>query len=74
MTNGGAAGQPLCPVARPKLSVMSILDLIKATVICGAVAFLIYSYPIVGQIVLIGFLGLLWLSYARKTIVGFRRR
>ena len=53
---------------------MTILDLIKATVICGAIAFLIYSFPIVGQIVLIGFLSLLWLSYARRTIASLRRR
>jgi uncharacterized membrane protein YesL len=53
---------------------MTILDLIKATVICGAIAFLIYSFPIVGQIVLIGFLSLLWLSYARRTIANLRRR
>jgi hypothetical protein len=53
---------------------MTILDLIKATVICGAFAYLIYTFPVLGQIVLIGFLSLLWLSYARKTIVGLRRR
>ncbi|HNR71657.1 MAG TPA: hypothetical protein PLV05_06340 [Verrucomicrobiota bacterium] len=53
---------------------MSILDLIKATVVCGAIAFLIYSYPVVGQIVLIGFLSLLWLLYAHRTIVHLRRR
>jgi len=53
---------------------MSILDLIKATVVCGAIAFLIYSYPIVGQIVLIGFLGVLWLAYAHKTIASLRRK
>ncbi len=53
---------------------MSILDLIKATVTCGAIAFLIYTFPILGQIVLIGFLAILWLSYARKTLVGLRRR
>jgi uncharacterized membrane protein YesL len=53
---------------------MTILDLIKATVICGAIAFLIYSFPIVGQIVLIGFLSLLWLSYARRTLASLRRR
>ena len=47
---------------------MTIFDLIKATVVCGAIAFLIYSYPILGQIVLIGFLSLLWLLYAHKTI------
>ena len=61
-----AAGAGVC--------VMTILDLIKATVICGAFAYLIYSFPLVGQIVLIGFLGLLWLSYARKTIASLLRR
>jgi hypothetical protein len=53
---------------------MSIFDLIKATVICGAIAFLIYSYPVIGQVVLIGFLSLLWLLYAHKTIASLRRR
>ena len=54
--------------------VMTILDLMKATLICGAFAYLIYSFPVLGQIVLIGFLSLLWLSYARKTIAGLLRR
>jgi uncharacterized membrane protein YesL len=53
---------------------MTILDLIKATIICGLIAFLIYSFPVVGQIVLIGFLSLLWLAYAHKTIAYLRRR
>jgi hypothetical protein len=53
---------------------MSVFDLIKATVVCGAIAFLIYSYPVLGQIVLIAFLSLLWLAYAHKTIVSLRRR
>ncbi len=53
---------------------MSILDLIKATLVCGGIAFLIYSYPWLGQIVLIGGLSLLWLAYARKTIASLRRR
>ncbi len=53
---------------------MSILDLIKATIVFGVIAFLIYSYPVLGQVVLIGFLSLLWLLYAHKTIVGLRRR
>jgi hypothetical protein len=53
---------------------MTIFDLIKATVVCGVIAFLIYSYPVVGQIVLIGFLSLLWLLYVRQTIVSLRRR
>ena len=53
---------------------MTIFDLIKATVVCGLIAFLIYSYPVVGQVVLIGFLSLLWLAYAHKTIANLRRR
>lgn len=53
---------------------MSILDLIKATVVCGAMAYLIYSYPVLGQIVLIGLLSVLWLLYAHKTIASLRRR
>ena len=53
---------------------MSIVDLIKATVVCGAIAFVIYSFPVVGQVVLIGFLSLLWLLYAHKTIAHLRRR
>ena len=55
-------------------SLMTILDLIKATVVCGAIAFFIYSYPVLGQIVLIGFLSLLWLLYAHQTIAHLRRR
>ena len=53
---------------------MTIIDLIKATVVCGAIAFLIYSFPILGQIVLIGFLSVLWMVYAHKTIANLRRR
>ena len=53
---------------------MTIVDLIKATVVCGAIAFLVYSYPPLSQGVLIGFLSLLWLVYAHKTIAHLRRR
>lgn len=53
---------------------MTMLDLIKATLVCGGMAFLIYRFPVVGQIVIIGLLGLLWLGYARKTLASLRRR
>ena len=53
---------------------MSLVDLIKATVVCGIVAFLFYSFPILGQIVAIAVLSLLWLSYARKTVISRRGR
>jgi hypothetical protein len=70
----GAVPKP--PFAGKELehSRMTIFDLIKATVVCGLIAFLIYSYPVLGQIVLIGFLSLLWLVYAHKTIAHLRRR
>jgi uncharacterized membrane protein YesL len=51
---------------------MSLLDLIKATIVCGGVAFLFYSFPVLGQIMAITVLSLLWLSYARKTLVRAR--
>ena len=51
---------------------MSLLDLIKATIVCGVVAFLFYSFPVLGQIMAITVLSLLWLSYARKTFVRAR--
>jgi len=51
---------------------MSLFDLIKATIVCGVVAFLFYSFPILGQIMAITVLSLLWLSYARKTVVRAR--
>jgi hypothetical protein len=53
---------------------MTILDLAKATVVCGAIAFLIYSVPVLGQILVIGLVGVLWLGYAHKTIAGLLRR
>jgi hypothetical protein len=53
---------------------MNVLDLIKATITCGVVAFLFYSYPVLGQILAIAILSVLWLSYACKTILTLRRR
>jgi len=53
---------------------MTVFDLIKATVVCGVIAFLIHRYPLLGQIVLIAFLSLLWLAYVHKTITNLRRR
>ncbi len=53
---------------------MSMLDLIKATITCGGIAFLVYNYPALSQGVIIGLLTLLWLSYATKTVAAFRRR
>ena len=53
---------------------MNVMDLIKATIACGVSAFLIYSFPIISQVVIIGLLSLLWLSYAHKTLATIRRR
>jgi len=53
---------------------MNIYDLTKATVICGGVAFLIYTFPLISQILMIAFLTLLWLSYAHRAITNLRRK
>lgn len=53
---------------------MNMYDLVKATVVCGGLAFVIYTFPLFSQISLIGLLSLLWLMYARSTIVSLRRR
>lgn len=53
---------------------MSMFDLFKATIVCGGVAFLYFSYPVLGQISAIAILSVLWLSYARKTFTRLRSR
>lgn len=53
---------------------MKVVDLIKATIACGGMAFLIYTFPVVGQAMIIAFLTLLWLSYAYRTVTNLRRR
>jgi len=45
---------------------MNLLDLAKATVTCAGIAFLVYSFPVLGQATIIGMLSVLWLSYAVK--------
>lgn len=53
---------------------MTVLDFAKATIFCGLTAFLIYSFPVLGQILIIGILCLVWLSYAASTILAIGRR
>ena len=55
-------------------SVMNVLDLIKATIACGGSALVIYNFPINVQVIIIGLLSLLWLSYAHKTLATIRRK
>jgi len=53
---------------------MNVVDLIKATIACGLSAFLIYSFPVIGQVLIIALLSLLWLAYAHKTLASLWRR
>jgi hypothetical protein len=61
------------PLARSR-SVQLSFVVGKETIVCGFVAFLFYSYPVLSQALLIGILGLLWLSYACKMIRTIRRK
>jgi len=47
---------------------MSVIDLFKATIVCGSIGFLVYSFPIIAQVVILGALGLAWFSYAQKAL------
>jgi len=49
-----------------------VLDLLKATFGCGFSAFIVYSWPVIGQVLIIAVLTLLWLSYAHRVLM--RRR
>ena len=50
---------------------MSILDLTKATIVCGGVSFLVYTFPVISQSVIIGLLALVWFTYARTLVRKF---
>ena len=52
---------------------MNLLDLVKATVTCGGISFVVYSFPVVSQAAIIGALAVLWLSYAGKTLQAAQR-
>lgn len=54
--------------------VMKLSDLIKATITCALVAYLVYSFPLLGQVLIIAFLSLLWLSYLYRTVLRLRSR
>ena len=47
---------------------MRPIDLLKATLVCAAVAYLFCSFPVVGQIVTIAVIALVWSSYLYRTI------
>jgi len=53
---------------------MSFFDLGKATVFCGGVAFVFFSWPVLGQILMIAVCSTLWLSYLRKVVLTYRRK
>lgn len=67
----GCYSRQMCHLLR---SIMNMFDLIKATIACGLSAFLIYSFPVIGQVIIIGVLSLLWLAYAHKTFAHLLRR
>jgi hypothetical protein len=47
---------------------MRTSDLVKATIACGLAAYLVYEFPVLGQVVIIATLSLLWLSYLYSTV------
>ncbi|HEY5912298.1 MAG TPA: hypothetical protein VJA21_16975 [Verrucomicrobiae bacterium] len=51
---------------------MNVVDLLKATLACGLSAYVVYSIPVIGTVLIITLLSLLWLGYAYRVLM--RRR
>jgi len=51
---------------------MRPFDFIKATVVCAAVAYVAFCYPLVSQILIIGAVAVIWLSYLYRTVISRR--
>jgi hypothetical protein len=51
---------------------MKPLDLFKATIVCAAVAFVVYSWPVVSQALIISVVAVVWGSYFYRTIISRR--
>jgi hypothetical protein len=60
--------------ARKQKTNMRTSDLAKATIACGLAAYLVFEFPVLGQVVIITTLSLLWLSYLYSTILSRRAR
>ncbi len=65
--SGSLEAEGLVPInLHLKVGQMNALDLTKATVVCGSVAYLVYSFPVISQGFIIGLLTVMWLSYAYR--------
>ena len=53
---------------------MKLFSFIKAPLVFALIAFLVYTFPVLGQIVIIGCLGLLWCACALQTLRNLRRK
>jgi len=53
---------------------MRPIDLLKATVWCGVLAYAAYSVPVLSQVIVIAILAVLWLTYFRSTVAWLRQR
>lgn len=58
---------------RPEIMTMTVWDLIKATVVCGGLAFVVYSFPVFSQALVIGLLTLMWFSCAHQVVRRVQR-
>jgi hypothetical protein len=52
---------------------MNLFFLTKATIVCAGSAFIIYSFPVVSQAVIIAVLTVLWVSCAHQALRKRRR-
>ena len=53
---------------------MTAFDLVKATLLCGSIAYFAFRIPALSQVIIIAILSLLWLSYVHSTVNRLRER
>ena len=53
---------------------VTAIDLAKATLLCGSIAYFVYSIPVLSQVLIIAILCLLWLTYLHSTVSRLRHR
>ncbi len=51
---------------------MRVIDLAKATLVCGGTSYVAYAVPVFAQAVLIGALSVLWVFYLRELVLRLR--
>ena len=69
----GLRGAITCTLIQPMHNAgVSAFNFAKATLVCGSIAYFVYSFPVLSQVIIIAILSLLWLTYLHSTVSRLR--